>query len=344
LTEGSFALSLAVIGANWAVFGSVDKILSNICAEISIAVVILSLAISLIGSGCLGMLLRKRVEYAEQNTKRWQKEFAEHAGKSTHWPSTKTIDHWAMAFRIAKISLPVIGGAFFVFALFTQPKAQKNESHSRVSARAIGGHAQLPYVADADSAQRGTIAPRQLEEPIAKQASQETKADAEAKPTPEPTEDTEEMNDRYDPSPDQVLFAATRLIPDRVYIQRHNLDAVAVAIFRAGEQGLTVVARHDFQGRVITYLEWSPDSKFLLFTTASSSGHSPWHAAAFLFCSADNSFRDVDAAIGSVVSPKFRFEQPDIAVMVVVKKVEMPEGEEVKVPLGSAMHQMPRVK
>jgi len=167
---------------------------------------------------------------------------------------------------------------------------------------------------------------------------------AEAKPTPEPTEDTEEMNDRYDPSPDQVLFAATRLIPDRVYIQRHNLDAVAVAIFRAGEQGLTVVARHDFQGRVITYLEWSPDSKFLLFTTASSSGHSPWHAAAFLFCSADNSFRDVDAAIGSVASPKFRFEQPDIAVMVVVKKVEMPEGEEVKVPLGSAMHQMPRVK
>src|SRR5205823_8771656 len=156
------------------------------------------------------------------------------------------------------------------------------------------------------------------EEAIAKQASEETKADAEAKPTPEATEDTEEMNDRYDPSPDEVLFAATRLIPDRVYIQRHNLDAVAVAIFRAGEQELTVVARHDFQGRVITYLEWSPDSKFLLFTTASSSGHSPWHAAAFLFCTADNSFRDVDAAIGSVVSPKFRFEQPDIAVMVVV--------------------------
>ena len=175
-------------------------------------------------------------------------------------------------------------------------------------------------------------------------ASEETKADAEAKPTPEPTEDTEEMNDRYVPSPDEVLFAATRLIPDGVYIQRHNLDSVAVAIFRAGEQELTVVARHDFQGRVITYIEWSPDSKFLLFTTASSSGHSPWHAAAFLFCTADNSFRDVDAAIGSVVSPKFRFEQPDIAVMVVVKKVEMPEGEEVKVPLAKTMDSMPLVK
>src|ERR1043166_2314819 len=74
-------------------------------------------------------------------------------------------------------------------------------------------------------------------------ASEEAKADAEAKPTPEPTEDTEEMNDRYVPSPDEVLFAATRLIPDGVYIQRHNLDSVAVAIFRAGEQELTVVAR-----------------------------------------------------------------------------------------------------
>jgi hypothetical protein len=43
LTESSFALSLAVIGANWAVFGSVDKVLNNIWAELSIAAVILSL-------------------------------------------------------------------------------------------------------------------------------------------------------------------------------------------------------------------------------------------------------------------------------------------------------------
>jgi hypothetical protein len=134
LTESSFVLSLAVIGANWAVFGSVDKVLNNICAEISIALVILNLVISLIGNGLLGRLLLQRIDYAEQDPTRWEKEFNENAGKSKHWPSTQTIDDWAGAFRIAKIFLPVIGGAFFLIALFTQPKAQKDESHSGPSA------------------------------------------------------------------------------------------------------------------------------------------------------------------------------------------------------------------
>jgi hypothetical protein len=188
------------------------------------------------------------------------------------------------------------------------------------------------------------LAQRQIEEPIAKQASEETKADAEATPTPEPMEDTDVMNDWREFSPDQLLFAVTRTIPDSVNIQRHDLDGVAVAIFRnEGEgPGPRVIARHDFLGRFVSHIEWSPDSKFLLFTTGSSGGHSAWHAAGFLFCTADNSFRDVDAAIGSVVSPKFRFEPPDIAIMT-VKKGDAPEGE-VKIPLAKTMRDMPRVR
>jgi hypothetical protein len=134
LTESSFALSLAVIGANWAVFGSVDKVLNNICAELSIGAVILSLVVSLIGNGWLGRLLRHRIEYAEKDPTRWRKEFNEIAGKSRYWPSTKQIDDWARFFRVAKILLPVIGGAFFLLALFTQPKTQKDRSHSGLSA------------------------------------------------------------------------------------------------------------------------------------------------------------------------------------------------------------------
>ena len=182
---------------------------------------------------------------------------------------------------------------------------------------------------------------------IARQASEDAKAAVEATPNPEPTEDTDEdvekMNDWRGSSPDDVLFAATRLIPDPVYIQRGDLDGVAVAVFRVegGEQP-TLTARRDFQGRVISYIEWSPDSKFLLFTTASSAGLSPWHSAAFLFCTADNSFRDVDAAIGDVVSPRFRFEPPDIAIME-VKKGDGPDGE-VRVSLAETMQQMPQLK
>ena len=103
-----------------------------------------------------------------------------------------------------------------------------------------------------------------------------------------------------------------------------------------------MVARHDFQGRLISHIEWSPDSKFLLFTTASSGGHQPWHTAAFVFCRSDNSFRAVEPAIGTVVSAEFRFEPPDIAVML-VKKGEKPE-EEVKLSLAKTMPHMPLVK
>jgi hypothetical protein len=134
------------------------------------------------------------------------------------------------------------------------------------------------------------------------------------------TEETAELNEWYALAPDHSLFAVARVMPDRVYIQRHDLDGVAVAIFRVGSQGPSVIARQDFRGLLIRTIEWSPDSKFLLFTTSSAGGHSAWHAAAFLFNIADDSFRDVDAAIGSVASPKFRFEPPDVATMVVKKR------------------------
>jgi hypothetical protein len=94
--------------------------------------------------------------------------------------------------------------------------------------------------------------------------------------------------------------------------------------------------------RLIAHIEWSPDSKFLLFTTASSGGHQPWHAATFVFCRSDNSFREVEPATGTVVSSDFRFESPDVAVML-VQKGEEPEAG-VKVPLAKTMQHMPAVK
>jgi hypothetical protein len=180
--------------------------------------------------------------------------------------------------------------------------------------------------------------------PTAKPASEGTKSEAQATPTPKANEETEgieEMNDWSGPSPDGSLVAVTRVIPDPAYIYRHDLDSVAVAVFRFGDEGPSVVARHDFGHRLIARIEWSPDSKFLLFTTASSGGHSPWHAAAFLFSVSDDSFHDVDAAIGNVVSPKFHFDSPDIASME-VKKGEAEEG--VKVSLSKAIQHMPRVR
>jgi len=56
---------------------------------------------------------------------------------------------------------------------------------------------------------------------------------------------------------------------------------------------------------------------------------------------ADKSFRDVEPAVGSVLSPKFHFEPPDIAVMIIQKRDSA--DSETKVSLGKTIHQMPYI-
>ena len=67
LTESSFELSVAVIGANWAVFGSLAGILDNLCAQASISTVIVGLGINLVGAKWLGEMHRERIAYAESD-------------------------------------------------------------------------------------------------------------------------------------------------------------------------------------------------------------------------------------------------------------------------------------
>jgi len=131
VTETSFALSLAVIGANWAVFGSVDKLLNNIWAELSIATIILSLGVSLIGYWYLGGQLWARIAYAEQDAARWRDEFTRNVGKATPWPSTKWIDRLAARFRFLRTFLPVVGGALFLLLFSLSPRFKKPD-HVRV--------------------------------------------------------------------------------------------------------------------------------------------------------------------------------------------------------------------
>jgi hypothetical protein len=135
LTESSFALSLAVIGANWAVFGSVDRVFGNPWSEVSIAVVILSLVLNLFGNWKLGGMLRKQIAYAEEDPQRWEAEFKKASGISSPWPSTPKIDRSAITLRWLRTFLPTLGGACFLVALFIHPKVvSKNESQSAINA------------------------------------------------------------------------------------------------------------------------------------------------------------------------------------------------------------------
>jgi hypothetical protein len=119
LTDSSFQLSLAIIGANWAVFGSVEKILSNVYAKRSLGVVIASLALNLIGAKWMGDMHRRRIDYASKDRDRWERECSAALGRVDPWPFTKGIDRLGRFLRWTKTWLPLLAGALFLVALAT---------------------------------------------------------------------------------------------------------------------------------------------------------------------------------------------------------------------------------
>jgi hypothetical protein len=128
LTDSSFALSLAVIGANWAAFGSIDQIRGNIWSEVSIASILVSLAINLVGMKRLAEAHRKQIEYAEANAARWKTEFDKAQNTSCPWPSTSQIDRLARNLRTSRTLFPLLGGALFILALFLSPPKPKSKT------------------------------------------------------------------------------------------------------------------------------------------------------------------------------------------------------------------------
>jgi hypothetical protein len=118
LTETSVQLSYAILGANWAVFGSIDKILLNFWSKLSVLLIVLSLALGVLGAKAMGEKHLDRIKYAEDDPVRWKAEFAATAGTRDPWPFTSAIESLGIAMRAAKTWLPLLAGAFFFVALF----------------------------------------------------------------------------------------------------------------------------------------------------------------------------------------------------------------------------------
>jgi hypothetical protein len=149
-------------------------------------------------------------------------------------------------------------------------------------------------------------------------------------------------------SPNKEFFAAARRMPDEDFVYRRDLDGFRVVIYHHGsEKELGDIYAHaPIFGRLILQMAWSPDSKFLVFTTTSSGGHSPWHYTTFVFETEDRSFREVDSVAGSVVSSEFHFAKPDILFIktwdtAAAKKGKEPLDEvEKKISLSETIEKM----
>jgi hypothetical protein len=118
LTDRSFELSMALIAANWAVFGSLNQLMQNAYARASVAVVIGGLLLGLVGSWCMGEMLREQINYAESNAARWADEWEKTKGRKNPWPYTKDIDRLGSLLRIVRTFIPIVGGVLFFVGLF----------------------------------------------------------------------------------------------------------------------------------------------------------------------------------------------------------------------------------
>lgn len=117
LSDRSIELSYAIIGANWAVFGSTGKLLSSPYAKVSIAASVLFLGLNLGLTSLIASRLRDRFAYAEDNPVRWKGEFEKSKGKNSPWPSTKGIDNTASILRLVRTWLPLIAGGSLLLGI-----------------------------------------------------------------------------------------------------------------------------------------------------------------------------------------------------------------------------------
>jgi hypothetical protein len=111
-------------------------------------------------------------------------------------------------------------------------------------------------------------------------------------------------------SPDGKYFAATREIPDQLVVWKKDADRFCLVISpnRDAADVDGSFYRWDCPSHeVVSQLAWTPDSSFLVITTTSSGGHSPWHFPTYVFCVRDKSVRYLDDTIGLVSDPGIEF-------------------------------------
>ena len=109
--------SYAIIAANWAVYGSADKILSNKLAVLSMIIIILFLGINLLCIGWVTKLYEDRCYYANDNKDRWKEEY-DNRENLPAWPYTIFMERLGDFKHLLNIFAPVVAGVIFIVSLF----------------------------------------------------------------------------------------------------------------------------------------------------------------------------------------------------------------------------------
>jgi hypothetical protein len=123
LTDLSLQMCYALIGANWAIFGSkngVNGILGSFWAKWSMLLVLLALVSNVVAAFVLSQLLENRVDYAESDNPRWVTEFDKSSGKHVAWPFTNAINNTGKAMRWMRTALTIAAGVCLIIGAIVQ--------------------------------------------------------------------------------------------------------------------------------------------------------------------------------------------------------------------------------
>ena len=66
-------------------------------------------------------------------------------------------------------------------------------------------------------------------------------------------------------------------------------------------------------GRSVAKSAWTANSRFFVFSTASSGGHSPWHGQTYAYDRQKNTFTELDDTTGPIIKRNFQLTAPDCA-------------------------------
>lgn len=113
------------------------------------------------------------------------------------------------------------------------------------------------------------------------------------------------------------LFASDEIIsPDKKYkvvvepflFNKSSAEENYIKIYGSNNK---VIAEKDFRsktkkhGYIIQQIQWTPDSKFLIFSGYSSGGHQPWNSPTYFFSTSNQKFYSLDSIIGPVLDAEF---------------------------------------
>jgi hypothetical protein len=121
-------------------------------------------------------------------------------------------------------------------------------------------------------------------------------------------------------APNGNWLAAWRRVPDDECIWNHEIDGSKVVVCSLKQDMIEdAVFSYSLGGRTIGKFAWCPNSRFLVYSTSSSGGHSPWHFNTFVWDTKDHTIRSVDSLSHSVIDPKFSFKGEDTLIVFTLK-------------------------